>query len=456
MHRSATVALAALVVTSACGGGGTAAAPPDAPVEPRKTVVWLDERGLDEITSAELARVGVDEVLVRRAVVDLAGEAPAVRFQPKPRLEGSLAVGFLLQVEGARGGLSDDAADAVWRAVMSQEGGAVPAEVVLDLAATPEGTAAFVERFAAAAGVPVVALLSVDQLRSAEAVAVAVAAGRCLVPGYGTRSGALRGVDRRGTLPLARDLEPLAGTGVRVRIGIDLTPDVRPGLGRWGEDLDPLTEPANAEIRTASELDRTFVVRRGLSWSGRQWSPGEAIAVRWWDVSRLHANLAEIDRVVLPDIVGWDLVTLPPPGDRLGIGEEALIGYLAGRGPAPAVRVEVTRRADTVRATLINDSPFATAVSGVGNWLELAASQGAVVVGDRGGFDAIELGSRRSGEWRSQTGVADAVRFLENYLAPREELTTGTVRLAVARSEVRVRWHLLLSSGQQVSGALVR
>ena len=418
--------------------------------------MWVDERGLDELTSAELARVGVDEVLIRRGVIDLAGDAPALRFEPKPRLEGSLPVGLLLEVEGARTGLSDDAAGAVWRAVLSQEAGVPPAEVVLDLPETPDGSVDFVSRLAAVAGVPVVPLLAVDQLRDPGAAQVAVAAGRCLVPAYGTRSGALRGVDRRGTLPLARDLEPLVGSGVMVRVGIDLTPVVRPPIGQWGEDLGPLTEPDSAEIRTVSELDRTFVVRRDLSWSGRQWSPGDAIAVRWWDVSRLHTSLAEIDRVALPDIVGWDLVTLPPPGDRLGIGEEALISYLAGHGPAPTVRVEVTRRGGTVRATLVNESPFATAVSGVGNWLELAVPQGAVVVGDRGTFDAIELGSRKSGEWRTQTGVVDAVRFLENYVAPHEELATGAVRLAVARSEVRVRWHLLLSSGQEVSGTLVR
>lgn len=256
---------------------------------------------------------------------------------------------------------------------------------------------------------------------------------------------------------MAKDLEPLVGSGVGVRICIVLTPVTRPALPTWGDDLDPLTEADNAEVRTSSELDRTFVVRKPLEWSGREWESGDQVAIRWWDVSRLHASLAEIDRVALPDVVGWDLIPLPPPGARLGIGEEALLRYLAGDGPAPTVRVEVTRSGSVVRAAMINEGPFSTAVSGVGNWIEVAASQGAVIVSDRGAFDAVELGSRRGGDWRTQVGgVADAVRFHENYVGPGEELTTGPIRLSVSRSGVKVRWHLLLSSGEEVSGTLVR
>lgn len=456
MFRPTAVAAFAILAT-ACGGSERPAQLSDLMPTPRRTVVWVEGRGVDEITAAELARVGVDQIVVPRGVVDLADEAPVLRFDPKPPIAGGLPVGFLLVVEGARPDLDDRTAESVWRAVMAEDGGVPPAEIVLDLPDLPDGIADFVGRLVATSGVPVVPLLTVDQLNQSEALAVAAAAGRCLVPGYGTGSEALRRGVRRGTLPLAKDLDPLVGTGVAIRIGIGLSPIVRPSVPGWGDDLNALTEADNAEVRTSSELDRTFVIRRPLEWSGRAWAPGDQVAIRWWDASRLHASLAEIDRLVLPDVAGWDLIPLPPPGARLGISEETLLGYLGGHGPAPTVRVEIARTGGTVRAQVINEGGFTTAVSGVGNWVEIAASQGAVVVSDRGSFDAIELGSRRGGDWQTQVGgVADAVRFHENYLGPREELTTGPIRLSVSRSEVRVRWHMLLSSGEQVTGELTR
>jgi hypothetical protein len=78
-----------------------------------------------------------------------------------------------------------------------------------------------------------------------------------------------------------------------------------------------------------------------------------------------------------------------------------------------------------------------------------------VVVSDRGSFDSIELGTRQRGEWKALVGeVADAVRFRETHIGPGEQLTTGSVRLTATRARARVRWHVLLSSGQEVSGEL--
>jgi hypothetical protein len=42
------------------------------------------------------------------------------------------------------------------------------------------------------------------------------------------------------------------------------------------------------------------------------------------------------------------------------------------------------------------------------------------------------------------------------YLAPGEQLNTGPVRLSSRRVQVRVRWQLLLSSGEVLTGSLVR
>lgn len=450
-------AMLAVVLATACGGTDGRSARLDVAPAHRRTVVWLDRDGIDDITAAELRRVGVDGLVVHRGVLDLTGGAPVLGFDPMPEIAGSIPVGIVLTVEGASQGPDDEMAEAVWRSITAQAGAAVPSEVILDLPRVPPGTAAFVERLVAVAGVPVVPLLSVDQLPSEEARRVAAAAGVCIVPAFGTGHSGLRGTQEGGPLPLAKKLAPLADLGISVRIGISLQPVVDPSIDQWGDDLNPLTEPANGEFSTASRLDRTFIVRRALQWSGTSWREAEKVEIRWWDASRLHACFIEIDRLALPDVAGWDLVPLPPPGRRLGIGEEVLVRYLSGEGPAPELRVEVKRSGRTAKVSMSNLSPFVSAVTSVGNWLEVSVTQGSLLVTDRGSFDSIQVGTRRGEQWQAEArGAANAVRFEENFVAPFEELATGSIRLSVSRAQVRLRWHLVLSSGQEVTGELAR
>ncbi len=458
MGNKRNAALLISILACACGGPdpGTAQST-NGPIIPRHTTVWLGDGGLDEMTAAELRMVGVDKVLVRRGVLDLAGAAPVLGFQPMPPMEGDLPSGIVLRVEGAREGLDADMAHAVWRAIAAQEGDSSPVEVVLDLPEVPPGMAEFLAELSRVSGIPIVPLLSVGQLGGEEVGRLVTTAGVCIVPVAGTGHSGLRGVGEGGAVPLYKNLEPLARLGVAVRPAIGLEPVTLPEIEVWGDDLNLLTEPVNGEVRTSSELDRTFVLGRALDWSGRSWDASSRLAVAWWDTAKLGAKLTEIDRLALPDVVGWDLVPLPPPGDRLGLGLEVLLRYLGGEGPAPDVRLEAKRSGRTVRVSLINNSPFVSAVSGVGNWLEVSVSQGSILVNGLGSFDRLELGTRRGGSWQAKEGsVADAVRFSETYLAPHEELETGSMRFSVSRAQVRIRWHILLSSGEEVTGELTR
>jgi len=446
------------MLACACGGPDSGAGGAEAgEANVRRTTVWLGDDGLDSMTAAELRMVGVDKVIVRRGVLDLAGAAPVLGFHPKPVIEGDLPVGIALRVEGAREELDRDMAEAVWRAIAAQEGDRRPAEVVLDLPDVPAGMAEFVADLARVSGVPMVPLFSVSQLADREVGRVVARTGACVVPVAGTGHAGLRGVGEVGTLPLYKQLEPLVGLGVSIRPAIGLDPVTLPAIVGWGDDLNPLTEPVNGEVTTTSELDRTFVLHRALGWSGRNWTSSSRLAVAWWDTAKLGAKLTEIDRLALPDVAGWDLVHLPPPGDRLGMGQEVLLRYLGGEGPAPDIRLDTTRSGRTVKVSLTNTGPFVSSVSGVGNWLEVSVSQGSLVVNGLGTFDRLELGTRRGGSWQAkQNSVADAVRFGETYLAPYEQLETGTMRISVSRAQVRVRWHVLLSSGEEVTGELTR
>jgi hypothetical protein len=306
-------------------------------------------------------------------------------------------------------------------------------------------------------GVAVVPLLGIAQLQTVEGLEVAEAARSCIIPAFGTDGADLRAVGELDPLPLDKKLAPLAGSKVRVRLGISLRPRAEPELDEPGEDLNPLTERQTAIATTNSTLDRSFEFKKSIVWSGRSWQPGERVAVRWMDACRLHAALLEAHRLVVPEVAGWDLVSLPAEGLGLGLTREALFRYLQGEGPGPEVRVSVERRGRSLRVRLSNPTLFATAVSNYGNWLQIAVSDGLLVVEGRGSFDGVTLGSIRSGRWQEgDRGPVDAARFGEVYLAPGEEVVTGTIRLPSSRSRVSVSWYLSLFDGSEITGEIQR
>ncbi|HHQ49259.1 MAG TPA: hypothetical protein ENK19_10320 [Acidobacteria bacterium] len=387
--------------------------------------------------------------------MDLVGQVPVVKLYPEVSVGGNLPVSIVVRVTSLRPKLDPNAAIPVWGVLRDSLGPQRrPAGIILDLPVVKEGFDGFVANLAKVSRVPVIPLLTSDQLAVPQVRAVVRAAGTCSILAYGAI-----GLERRGARPsdhaLRDQLAPLRGTGVRPRIAFVLRPEIRPPLRRWGEDLDPLTDPGVADISVHSELDRSFVFRRALTWSGHRWEPGQTVALRWMDVARLDAGLHEASTVLLPEVIGWDLVTLPPPGDALGISREALLRYLRGEGPGFEPQVRVERRGRTLRVTLSNPSPFASAVSTYGSWVEVSLNGGALVANDRGGFDRIVIGNvREGGEWRRLVGagMANAVRFYETYVAPEESLTTGIVRLPSRQSHATVRWTILLSTGQELSG----
>ncbi len=111
-------ALSAAVLTAlifGCGGGGPSFQ--EVAPTPRRLVVWLGAEGLDAETAERMRAAGVDEVVVRRGSMDLAGRAPVLRFNAIPPVEGAIPVGIVLEVQGVREDLDRAAAEAVWRAI---------------------------------------------------------------------------------------------------------------------------------------------------------------------------------------------------------------------------------------------------------------------------------------------------------------------------------------------------
>ena len=454
-HRAWILALAISGVLGACGS--EAPSYREVAPAPRRLVMWLGSAGLDASAAERLQSAGVDEVVVRLGSVDLSGQAPLLRFDSVGTVEGPIPVGIALEVSGVRFGLDEEAAEAVWRGIETELAASIPAEVVLDLPRMVEGLDDFVASLSEVSGIPVVPILSFEQLRSEEGLAVARAARVCIVPAFGSDGAGLRGIGELDPLPLWKKLEPLSATGVRIRPAIVLRPRTEPPLSGPGEDLDTLTENQTTTVSTSSVLDRTFTFNQAATWSGRSWNRGDSVAVRWMDVSKVHAALEEIQRLVLPEVAGWDLIPVPAEEQSLGMTREGLLRYLMGEGPEPDLRVEVERNGRSLRLRVTNPSPFGTAVSRFGNWVQVSVSEGWLQARDTGSFEQKSLGLLQ-GEKLQQSNLdrVNAVRFQEFYLAPGEEVVSGAVRVPSSGTEITVRWHFTLASGTIISGEVMR
>ena len=451
-----TRALSVAVLTAlffGCGGGGPSFQ--EVAPTPRRLVVWLGAEGLDAETAERMRAAGVDEVVIRRGSMNLAGQAPVLRFNAMPPVEGAIPVGIALEVQGVREDLDRAAAEAVWQAIDAELDGSVPAELILDLPRLTESLDEFVTSLTEVSGVSVVPLLSFKQIQREEGLRTAAGARICVLPAFGTDGADLRGVRELDPLPLWKKLEPLAGSGVRVRLAMVLTPRTEPAFDGPGDDLNPLTTVAT--MSTTSTLDRTFTFETTASWSGRSWQKSDSVAVRWVDAARLNAALAEMHRLVLPEVAGWDLVALPPVDQSLGLGRETLLRYLEGEGPAPVVKVDVERDGQILRVVLDNPGPFVTAVANHGNWVQVSVDESWIRARDRGSFDGLRLGNVQGDDWREgDSDRFNGARFTEVYLGPGERVMSGWVRLPSSRSKVTVSWHLTLSDGSAVTGEVTR
>lgn len=419
----------------------------------RKTVVWVRD-AIDEDVAGKLKRAGTDLLVVRRGFVDLRTGSPVIKVDPAPVIAGDIPVSAALRIESGSVELTSVAATALWQG-LAPVVGETTAEIIVDVPTLSPGLPEFVSMLDQVSGLPVVPILTVAQIRTNMGVEVAKAAGQVIVPLFGPGGVGLRGVGDAANETLADRLQPLVGSGVRVRAGIVLTPKTVPKLDQWGEGLNELCEGGQVEIKTNSRLDRAFVFRKPAVWSGRKWATGDVIEARWMDAARLHSALGEVNTVVLPEMAGWDLVTLPPAEGALGIDRRTLMAYLEGQGPVPELKVNLRRQGRSLRISVTNATLFNSVVSSHSNWFEVSLPSGYLVAEDAGTFDRIELGTRTGNQWKSGiTSGVNGVRYIENFVGANETLTSGLIRLPSSRSKVTVRWSVTVSDGTVVSGQM--
>lgn len=453
--RGIALAVTALGALLGCGEPSVDRVAVDVSPTPRRVAVWLDETGVDAETARRLHEVGVDQLVVRRGTIDLGGAAPVVRLLPPPPVAGPVPAAAAFVVRGLSSKVGTKAADALWAVLETDFGDSTPTELLLDLPEVGPDTAEFLTALARRSGLAVIPMLTVSQLSTASGQAAARATHRCVVPVFGPQHEDLRGLDDMDAYPLSERLAAVRDLDVRLRLAVSLRPETVPQVSPWAEDIDPLTDGNVAEMRRTSPLDRSFTTLRRMTWGGVELPASSSIDVAWIDTARLGIRLLEGHRMVLPELDGWDLVSLPPGDGNLGLDREELIRYLGGEGPAPTINVRLERSGRRLLVRMANQSVFRSAVAGFANWVQVELSSGALVASSRGDFDRVVLGSTARGEWQpNPSGAPDAVRFFETYIAPGEELATGAIRLPSSRSRVVVRWQVQLSDGSTVGGVV--
>lgn len=390
--------------------------------------------------------VGIDEVVVYRGLVDLSAGTPILRLVAPPDLGKVIPQTPVLGLRlGSR--MQKINGEALWAALKPV---LASSTVILDLREIPEGVADFLGEFEEVSGIKIIPLMAGEQLGEPEAQKVMSLLGECIIPLYGSAGPDFRGPGGLRRLPLAKQLAPLAGLGVKIGVGIGLRPLMAPAMKTWGGDLNQLFGDL-AEPATARTLNRAFIFRKDCSWGGRKWSAGEKLEGRWMDVARLSSAFRESDHLILPEISGWDLFGFPPEGAAMGLNQDGFLAYLTGRGPAPEILIMPEKSGRSLKIHLINRSPFISAVSKQGHWLEVSLPRGSLIVRGQGSFDSVVLGSLDSGRFKA--GISDrvdAVRFFENYIGAGEEISTGTILLPSSRSDFFIHFRVLLSDGQEV------
>jgi len=414
----------------------------------RNLALWVNsDFGVEE--AERVQNMGVNELVVYRGLVDMRAGTPVLKMIRPPDSGDVLPTVPFLGLQVGNAVLGKKEAEFLSRVLQSSlDGGGE--KLILDLRELPEGISDFIAYLKEISERRVIPLLSRQQLSEKEGLATAVAAGEIVLPLYGSAGPGFRGMNGQRNLSLKKNLASLRSSGIRIRVGIGLKPLSEPRFPGWGGSLNQLSEDLAKSV-PATGLDRAFVFRKSCLWGRKKWKAGDRIELRWMDSARLSQAFNESNALILPEISGWDLFGFPPAGQTAGLSRAGLLAYMAGRGPAPEISIKVEKSGPYVTVHLINRGPFISAFSKSGNWMEFSIPRGSLVVRNKGSFDSVVLGSFRSGSWKR--GIADgvdAIRFYEDFIGNREELTTGKIILPSSRTKYRVKSRILLSDGQEI------
>ncbi len=404
--------------------------------------LWL--WGKVQPTQVEQARrVGVDALVVPVGKAELRGRQVTFKVQP-PEDAGSLQGLPLWAAVWVSGGeVKGQAAESFWNQLgPAVRGLGLPFKgLVLATRALPSGLLPFARELSRLAhmpvevGAPVSDLVRQVRQESAEGVSlVAFAFGNLSALGFSQ----LTPQDAFDLLGALDELGPLYRGAVVVGSRVD--PAFADGQNPWA-----LVQ--GMEYQPSAEGD-VLVARAGTSLP-----VGTKVTVQAFDAARLQRDLGLLLRPVRQRLLGWDSVGELPPAPALGLTWEAFLAFFSGEGPAPRPLARTQWISPTtVKLTLENPTPFASAFASTGNFLDLSFSGTEVKDVTLLAASGADFGKLEPGFVRAPRGAASVVRLYLKVIPPQTPIDVATVSFLSQPKGVQLMCTLRLGDGRQVTG----
>ncbi len=404
--------------------------------------LWL--WGKVQPTQVEQARrVGVDALVVPVGEAELRGRQVTFKVQP-PEDAGSLQGLPLWAAVWVSGGeVKGQAAESFWNQLgPAVRGLGLPFKgLVLATRALPSGLLPFARELSRLAhmpvevGAPVSDLVRQVRQESAEGVSlVAFAFGNLSALGFSQ----LTPQDAFDLLGALDELGPLYRGAVVVGSRVD--PAFADGQNPWA-----LVQ--GMEYQPSAEGD-VLVARAGTSLP-----VGTKVTVQAFDAARLQRDLGLLLRPVRQRLLGWDSVGELPPAPALGLTWEAFLAFFSGEGPAPRPLARTQWISPTtVKLTLENPTPFASAFASTGNFLDLSFSGTEVKDVTLLAASGADFGKLEPGFVRAPRGAASVVRLYLKVIPPQTPIDVATVSFLSQPKGVQLMCTLRLGDGRQVTG----
>lgn len=388
-------------------------------------------------------QVGVDALVVPVAEAEIRGGEVALnlRLPGDAGLLRGLPVWAAVWVGG--GEVKSKAAESFWNQLgPAVRGLGVPVKgLVLASRALPPGFFSFARELSRLAqmpvevGAPVPDLVREMQHQSAEGVTlVALAFGNLPVLGLPH----LTPQDAAQALAVLDELGPLYRGAVVVASGV--APPFPEGQNPW-----ELVQ--GMEYQPTAEGD-VLVARAGGSLP-----PGTRVTVQAFDAARLQRDLGLLVRPVRQRLLGWDSMGELPAAPALGLTWEAFVAFFSGEGPAPRPVVRSQWLSPTtLKVSLENPTPFASAFASTGNFLDLTFSGTEVKDVTLLSASGADFGRLEPGFVRAPRGGASVVRLYLKVVPPQTAVDVATVSFLSRPKDIGVTCTVRLGDGRQVGG----
>lgn len=246
-------------------------------------------------------------------------------------------------------------------------------------------------------------------------------------------------------------IDQLSESATGFRVAIPVASRATPPAGPGAVSLATVAANGIARYSPGARGD-VFRLEKAVDWGGTRLEPGQQVELELLDTVRYNRDVADLLRPARVGFLGFDTVGLPAVEPTLGMSRQAFVDYLTGGTPYPRPTIEGQWSGSTLRLTLSNPGPQASAPATTGNWVELqpiGAVIGDILLGD---FTGVEYGRWESGVFkRTNAREALVVRFYVTVVFPYGRISGGSVSFVGRPGRVLARWGMRLGDGSDIT-----